>query len=188
MTGKRYKKGMFIGRFQPFHLGHLEALKFALELCDELVIGIGSSNTNGTEDNPLDKETRVEIIRAALKDAGIDHRTLNFFHIPDFKSDDAWYEYIKASNISIDAVFSANEWVLGIFRNKNVAVVTPPLYRKDELSGVNVRECIRSGQPWEHLLTENAAGIVDSQKEKITEHNKTKQRNSRCLADVGKSI
>ncbi len=36
--------GLLIGRFQPFHLGHLEAFRFALSKVDKLWIGIGSSN------------------------------------------------------------------------------------------------------------------------------------------------
>ena len=36
--------GFLIGRFQPFHLGHLEAIKFALSKAEHLHIGIGSSN------------------------------------------------------------------------------------------------------------------------------------------------
>ncbi len=36
--------GLLIGRFQPFHLGHLEALQFALSKVDKLWIGLGSSN------------------------------------------------------------------------------------------------------------------------------------------------
>ena len=36
--------GLLIGRFQPFHLGHLEAVNFALSKVEQLYIGIGSSN------------------------------------------------------------------------------------------------------------------------------------------------
>jgi Nicotinamide mononucleotide adenylyltransferase len=36
--------GLLIGRFQPFHLGHLEALQFALSKVDKLWVGLGSSN------------------------------------------------------------------------------------------------------------------------------------------------
>ena len=36
--------GLLIGRFQPFHLGHLEALQFALSKVEKLWVGLGSSN------------------------------------------------------------------------------------------------------------------------------------------------
>ncbi|MEM3478355.1 MAG: adenylyltransferase/cytidyltransferase family protein, partial [Archaeoglobaceae archaeon] len=35
------KRALIFGRFQPFHLGHLEVIKWALKSFDELVLLIG---------------------------------------------------------------------------------------------------------------------------------------------------
>ena len=48
--------GLLIGRFQPFHLGHLEALRFALSKVDKLWLGLGSSN------KPTEKNQRKYIL------------------------------------------------------------------------------------------------------------------------------
>ena len=45
--------GLLIGRFQPFHFGHLEAIRFGLSKVDKLFIGIGSSNKSHQERNPF---------------------------------------------------------------------------------------------------------------------------------------
>ena len=45
--------GLLIGRFQPFHLGHLDALQFALSKVDKLWVGLGSSNLPPQKDNPF---------------------------------------------------------------------------------------------------------------------------------------
>ncbi|MFZ0697114.1 MAG: adenylyltransferase/cytidyltransferase family protein, partial [Nitrososphaeraceae archaeon] len=37
-------RGLFIGRFQPFHLGHLATIKFALKTVEQLVITVGSAD------------------------------------------------------------------------------------------------------------------------------------------------
>ena len=50
--------GLLIGRFQPFHLGHLEALKFALSKVDNLWLGLGSSNKSIEKSNPFSAEER----------------------------------------------------------------------------------------------------------------------------------
>lgn len=50
---KKYKKGLFIGRFQPFHLGHISAIKQGLEVAEKLVLVIGSANRNFDLVNPL---------------------------------------------------------------------------------------------------------------------------------------
>ncbi|MEM2803284.1 MAG: adenylyltransferase/cytidyltransferase family protein, partial [Nitrososphaerota archaeon] len=34
------RRAVFIGRFQPFHLGHLEAVKQILQECNELIIAV----------------------------------------------------------------------------------------------------------------------------------------------------
>jgi len=47
------RRGLFVGRFQPFHKGHLKAMKDILEKVDELVIVVGSSQYSHTMDNPL---------------------------------------------------------------------------------------------------------------------------------------
>ena len=47
------KRGVFIGRFQPFHNGHLEAIKKLLIEVDELIIMIGSSQYSHSFDNPF---------------------------------------------------------------------------------------------------------------------------------------
>lgn len=38
-------RGLFVGRFQPFHLGHLHVIKELLEKVDELIIAIGMPST-----------------------------------------------------------------------------------------------------------------------------------------------
>ena len=48
--------GLLIGRFQPFHLGHLEALQFALSKVDKLWVGLGSSNKPVEKNNPFTAE------------------------------------------------------------------------------------------------------------------------------------
>ena len=38
-----------MGRFQPFHLGHLELVKQILDQCDEVIIAITSAQFNYLE-------------------------------------------------------------------------------------------------------------------------------------------
>ena len=54
--------GLLIGRFQPFHLGHLDAVLFALSRVENLWIGIGSSNKRNEKKNPFTADERIEMI------------------------------------------------------------------------------------------------------------------------------
>lgn len=59
---KLYKLGMVIGRFQMFHKGHESIVKHALELCERVVIYIGSSQKYGTLQNPFSYYVREAMI------------------------------------------------------------------------------------------------------------------------------
>jgi len=50
------KRGLFVGRFQPFHLGHLGVVKDILNEVDELVIVVGSAQYSHRIDNPFTQE------------------------------------------------------------------------------------------------------------------------------------
>lgn len=61
-----YNLAVFIGRFQPFHPGHLHVLQSALENADTLVILVGSSNEPRTYHNPFTFEERKRMIEKSL--------------------------------------------------------------------------------------------------------------------------
>ncbi|MCD4800755.1 MAG: adenylyltransferase/cytidyltransferase family protein, partial [Methanococcoides sp.] len=46
------KRAFYIGRFQPFHLGHHSVITSIAEEVDELIIGIGSAQTSHEVNNP----------------------------------------------------------------------------------------------------------------------------------------
>lgn len=60
---KAYDVGLIVGRFQTFHKGHQRLVDTGLMLCDRVLILVGSSQECGTERNPLNIETRIEMIR-----------------------------------------------------------------------------------------------------------------------------
>ena len=49
----KYKVGLFIGRFQPFHKGHESIVRKMLEECEKVIIAIGSAQESGTVANPF---------------------------------------------------------------------------------------------------------------------------------------
>ncbi|MBI5051569.1 adenylyltransferase/cytidyltransferase family protein [Candidatus Micrarchaeota archaeon] len=53
---------MFVGRFQPFHLGHYKVVKRLLKDYEEVIILIGSSEADFVYDwnNPMSVGERIE--------------------------------------------------------------------------------------------------------------------------------
>lgn len=58
--------GVFIGRFQPLHLGHEHTIRHALDRVRRLIILVGSANRARTPRNPFTYEERVAMIRSAF--------------------------------------------------------------------------------------------------------------------------
>lgn len=60
---------VFIGRFQPFHNGHLKILKHALDRAKKsVVVVLGSANSPRTIKNPFTADERRDMIKACLTD------------------------------------------------------------------------------------------------------------------------
>ena len=59
-------RGLMVGRFQPFHNGHLYLSNQILQECDELIIAIGSAQFNYIYKDPFTAGERVLMIHAAL--------------------------------------------------------------------------------------------------------------------------
>ena len=64
MENHPYDVGLIVGRFQTFHKGHQKLVETALTLCDRVLILVGSAQECGTERNPLNVETRIEMIKS----------------------------------------------------------------------------------------------------------------------------
>lgn len=61
-------QSVFIGRFQPFHRGHLEVAKNALTQSDRLLFLVGSANLGRTTRNPFTAKERANVIAEAMED------------------------------------------------------------------------------------------------------------------------
>lgn len=68
MTERYFDYAVFIGRFQPYHLGHLFVFEQALARADKLIVLVGSSGGPRTLRNPFTFSERQAMIQAALPD------------------------------------------------------------------------------------------------------------------------
>ncbi len=61
-----YNYAVYIGRFQPFHLGHLVTVRDALKTSHKLIIVLGSANSPRTIKSPFTVNERIEMIQSCL--------------------------------------------------------------------------------------------------------------------------
>lgn len=90
MTKKLYDLAVFIGRFQPFHDGHLSVVSKAREIADRVLILVGSSNRARDTRNPFTyTERRGMIIQAIDPELGFDLGQIEIKALPD-SGDPVW--------------------------------------------------------------------------------------------------
>lgn len=142
--------GLLIGRFQPFHLGHLSALEYALSHVDKLWIGLGSSNKPREKNNPFLAEERKEMIVSSI-DESMKNR-IKIFNIPDLENHQKWVETIDNIVPRFDLVFTNDDLTKHLYSKKGTKSMAIPFTKRDVLSGTSIREKIISDQNWENLV------------------------------------
>ncbi|MEM0351214.1 MAG: nicotinamide-nucleotide adenylyltransferase, partial [Archaeoglobaceae archaeon] len=86
-------RGLFIGRFQPYHLGHHEVVKKILEEVDELIIGIGSAQESHSIENPFTAGERVLMISRALDEIGV-KKKVYIIPLEDIYRNSLWVSHV----------------------------------------------------------------------------------------------
>lgn len=85
---KQYDTLVLIGRFQPFHNAHLEIIKRATALCDQLIIITGSAKQPRTYKNPFTSMERRGMIKSAT--AGLSIQICVEENVDTIYNDQAW--------------------------------------------------------------------------------------------------
>jgi bifunctional NMN adenylyltransferase/nudix hydrolase len=87
-SNKKYHTLVLIGRFQPFHNAHLEIIKRATALTDQLVIITGSGKQPRTYKNPFTSAERAQMIKAATHNLSM--RVYVEENVDTIYNDQAW--------------------------------------------------------------------------------------------------
>ena len=107
---------LFIGRFQPFQLGHLDAVKQNLKKCSKIIIAVGSSQYSNQPGNPFSFEERKKMIESALKAENISDYTI--IPIEDINDNEKWVDCITDKVPEYDYVFTGNPLTEKLFLKK----------------------------------------------------------------------
>jgi bifunctional NMN adenylyltransferase/nudix hydrolase len=89
------KLGVFIGRFQPLHEGHIQAIKLAAKQVDVLLVLIGSANQCRSIKNPWTYSERVQMFHSKWEQLA---STLDILPLNDYQySHTQWMADVRAS-------------------------------------------------------------------------------------------
>lgn len=94
----KYDYVAFIGRFEPWHNGHMAVLKQACELGDNVILVLGSSNVAPTVKNPFTASERAEMISKLITLENGVTKPVYITSVRDYLYDDTkWVNEVQAS-------------------------------------------------------------------------------------------
>jgi nicotinamide-nucleotide adenylyltransferase len=154
------KRALFVGRFQPFHYGHLYAIEKILKECDELILVVGSAQMSHQPDNPFTAGERIEMIRAALNSAGISTEKYLIIPIPDAPAHRVWVSAVESQTPRFDLVFSNQSLTRRLLIEAGYEVRHIELYKRRKFEASEIRRRILNCEDWSELVPQDVHKIV----------------------------
>ncbi|WP_456472655.1 nicotinamide-nucleotide adenylyltransferase [Methanocaldococcus sp.] len=151
-------RALLVGRFQPFHKGHLNVILKIMEEVDELVIVIGSAEKSHSIENPFTAGERILMISKALKKYNFPFYTIP---IKDIEFNSLWVPYVESLTPKFDIVYSGNPLVRLLFKERGYKVKKPKLYNREKYSGEEIRKRMIKGEDWRSLVPEEVAEVIE---------------------------
>lgn len=156
---------LFIGRFQPFHLGHLSIVKRAIENCDELIIAIGSSKNSLEDINPFSASERFEMILEVLKNEKLPREKIHIIPVHDIGDDGAWVKHVQSLTPKFNEVYSGEnegyKYIKNLFENENIPVKI--LENHLEIDAGRIREKIKNNDDsWERMVHNSTVEYIEN--------------------------
>jgi bifunctional NMN adenylyltransferase/nudix hydrolase len=85
---------VFIGRFQPFHLAHMQTIQIALEHSQQIILALGSAQDERNTKNPFLATEREQMILSNFSED--DQKRIKFVHVIDVYNDEKWQKLVKS--------------------------------------------------------------------------------------------
>ena len=153
-------RGLYVGRFQPFHLGHLDAIKHVLKEVDELVIVIGSAQYSHNTTDPFTAGERLVMVRNALLEAEIDYSKLWIVPVPDVHLHMLWVSAVVGYTPKFNVLYSNEPLTKRLFVEAGYEVKTTPLFKRKVYMSTIIREKMIKDDSWRELVPKSVADFI----------------------------
>lgn len=150
---------LMIGRFQPFHEGHLEVVRKCAQESDNLTIGIGSAQYSHSCSNPFTAGERYLMIRNTLDAEGIDNYCI--VPIEDLNRFSVWVAHVASMSPPFRYVYTNNQFTRRLFEEAGYDTRDSPMYNRDIYSGTEVRRRMIAGEDWKGLLPDPVVEVIE---------------------------
>lgn len=182
----RVENGIVLGRFQPLHIGHIEYLEAAKRECVRLYVGITNPDNRSriateadprrslADSNPFTYLERLLMIEDSL--LGMGWRSRDFCIVPaPVLEPDSLVSYLPPAHCARAFLTIYDDW--GERKREIIESLNYPVhvlwrrsYGQRVTSGTAIRNSIRTGRPWRHLVPQQVAYHVERLMERVGDY------------------
>lgn len=145
--------GLVLGRFQPLHNGHVALIKRAMEDCQQVTVGIGSTNTPRRSTDPFTLEERQAMLEAVFPGVTV-------APIPDLHDPMRYVGHVLKL-VPADCVYG-NSSSMELFEDDGVPVKRPGLEERANWQGAAIREQLAEDDvAWRKAVPKAVAALLD---------------------------
>lgn len=152
------KRALFLGRFQPYHLGHHSVVERMAVEADEIIIAVGSAQSSHSLENPFTAGERIMMITRALAALPIPSYVLP---IEDLQRNALYASHIVSLTPPFEAVYSNNPLIKELFQAAGFEVRSSPFVERDRYQGSHIRQQMLEGERWRELVPRAVAQAID---------------------------
>jgi nicotinamide-nucleotide adenylyltransferase len=156
------KTPLFLGRFQPFHDGHLSCLKRIRETSADVIIGLGSAQYSREKKNPLTCLERMDMISRIIDESGLGFDHVFLVPIPDIHNAALWMQNVNMLFDNAITLYSNNDWVRGLASDASIDLGEKIEFDIANLNGTRVRNLIAAGDDeWRAIVPNTCAAFLE---------------------------
>jgi nicotinamide-nucleotide adenylyltransferase len=154
-------RALFVGRFQPFHNGHLAVVRKLLAKHDEVIVIIGSAEESISSKNPFTAGERMEMVRSCFNE----HELGRLIIVPlrDINNNSLWVSHVSSHVPEFKTIYSNNWLVKHLFSKEGYEVAKLDFFDRANCEGKKIRAAIASGKNgWEKHVPKPVASYLRS--------------------------
>lgn len=149
---------LFVGRFQPFHLGHLDAIRQILKKEERVIIVIGSAEDDFVPENPFTARERFMMTEAALQEDNISREKYAIIPVRDIKNYSLWVKHLESLTPPFERVYTGSNIVRALFKNAGYEVRTQKI--NFNISATKVRKALLEKKGWKAMIPRSVAKLL----------------------------